>query len=108
MVIIQLDLSSTSQTHLVAASLTLEFFNCFSWGNCIESYKVKDDFNAKFFKLENRPSANLKDYKKITERHRLLTAMSMIRPQNIMALTNLIFRLLIIKILTISMEKLAR
>ena len=54
----------TSQTHLVAASLTLEFFNCFSWGNCIESYKVKDDFNAKFFKLENRPSANLKDYKK--------------------------------------------
>jgi len=54
----------TSQTDTVAASLTLDFFNVFSWGNCIESYKIKDNLNAKFFQLENRPSTNLKDYKK--------------------------------------------
>ena len=54
----------TSQDHTQAASLTLDFFNVFSWGNCVESYKIKDDFNTKFFQLENRPSTNLKDYKK--------------------------------------------
>lgn len=53
-----------SQTHNTPASITLDFFNVFSWGNCIESYKIKDDFNTKFFELENRPSTNLKDYKK--------------------------------------------
>ena len=53
-----------SQTHSSPASITLDFFNVFSWGNCLESYKIKDDFNTKFFELENRPSTNLKDYKK--------------------------------------------
>ena len=53
-----------SQTHNTPASITLDFFNVFSWGNCIESYKIKDNLNAKFFQLENRPSVNLKDYKK--------------------------------------------
>lgn len=53
-----------SQTHNTPASVTLDFFNVFSWGNCVESYKIKDDFNTKFFQLENRPSTNLKDYKK--------------------------------------------
>jgi hypothetical protein len=53
-----------SQTHNSPANITLDFFNVFSWGNCVESYKIKDDFNTKFFQLENRPSTNLKDYKK--------------------------------------------
>ena len=54
----------TNQTNAQAATITLPFFNAFTWGNCIESFKIKDDFNSKFFELENRPSANLKDYKK--------------------------------------------
>ena len=54
----------TAQTNAQPAVITLPFFNAFTWGNCIESFKIKDDFNAKFFELENRPSANLKDYKK--------------------------------------------
>ena len=53
----------TTQTDSTQATFELPFFNCFSWGNCIESYKIKDDFNAKFFEPENRPSSNLKDYK---------------------------------------------
>ena len=53
----------TTQTDSTQATFELPFFNCFSWGNCVESYKIKDDFNAKFFQPENRPSSNLKDYK---------------------------------------------
>jgi len=53
----------TAQTDSNAATFTIPFFNCFSWGNCVESYKIKDDFNAKYFDPENRPSSNLKDYK---------------------------------------------
>jgi len=53
----------TTQTDSTQATFELPFFNCFSWGNCVESYKIKDDFNAKFFEPENRPSSNLKDYK---------------------------------------------
>ena len=52
-----------AQTDSSAATFTIPFFNCFSWGNCVESYKIKDDFNAKYFEPENRPSSNLKDYK---------------------------------------------
>tara|TARA_B100000902_G_scaffold41548_1_gene49132 strand:+ start:11113 stop:16272 length:5160 start_codon:yes stop_codon:yes gene_type:complete len=52
-----------SQTHNTPASITLDFFNVFSWGNCIESYKIKDQFLLKFFELQNRPSVNLVDYK---------------------------------------------
>ena len=42
----------------------IPYFNCFAYGNSVEAYKINDDFNAKFFKAENRPSANYKDYKK--------------------------------------------
>ena len=52
-----------SQTYNIPASITLDFFNVFSWGNCIESYKIKDQFLLKHFELQNRPSVNLVDYK---------------------------------------------
>lgn len=52
-----------SQTYNTPATITLDFFNVFSWGNCIESYKIKDQFLLKHFELQNRPSINLVDYK---------------------------------------------
>lgn len=52
-----------SQTYNIPATITLDFFNVFSWGNCIESYKIKDQFLLKHFELQNRPSVNLVDYK---------------------------------------------
>lgn len=54
----------TAQTATAGASFIVPFFNCFSFGNTVESIKIKDSFNAKFFEPENRPSANLPDYKK--------------------------------------------
>lgn len=54
----------TAQTATAGASFTVPFFNCFSFGNTVESIKIKDAFNAKFFEPENRPSTNIEDYKK--------------------------------------------
>ena len=55
--------TDTAQTHSAPAVIDLPFFNVFSWGNCIESYKIKDQFLLKYFELQNRPSVNLVDYK---------------------------------------------
>lgn len=54
----------TAQTATAGASFIVPFFNCFSFGNTVESIKIKDSFNAKFFEPENRPSSNIEDYKK--------------------------------------------
>ncbi|SED10393.1 hypothetical protein SAMN04489761_4285 [Tenacibaculum sp. MAR_2009_124] len=57
------DNSDTSQTINLPAVLKLPFYNCFTWGNGFESYKIKDQFNAKELSIKTRPSAPIEDYR---------------------------------------------
>lgn len=42
------------------------FHNCYCWGNGIESYKIKDAFNAKKLRYDFRPNAvEIKGYKQV-------------------------------------------
>lgn len=42
------------------------FHNCYCWGNGIESYKIKDKFNAKKLRYDFRPNAiEIKGYKQV-------------------------------------------
>ena len=52
----------TSQTVSADGDFILDVFNCISWGNVFESYKIKDLFNAKSMKLDTRPSDSLDEY----------------------------------------------
>lgn len=53
-----------SQTAVLDAELTLPVFNCFSWGNGIESYKIRDTFNATNFKVSgSRALSTIEDYR---------------------------------------------
>jgi len=47
----------------IDAEITLPVFNCFSWGNVFESYKIRDEFNEKTMKIDTRPSTTVPDYK---------------------------------------------
>ena len=51
------------QTDIVPAELILPVFNCFAWGNAVESYKVKDQFNAKEMRIDSRPSGTVENYR---------------------------------------------
>jgi hypothetical protein len=47
--------------------VTLDWFNAWSYGNGIESYKIKDEFNRKGIDIGIRPLSNTKDrYREIT------------------------------------------
>jgi hypothetical protein len=55
--------SGTAQPLIV----TLDWFNAWSYGNGIESYKIKDEFNRKGIDVGIRPLSNAKDtYKELT------------------------------------------
>jgi hypothetical protein len=55
-----------SQDDGVKASINLSFFNCYTQGNGLESYIVKDTFNSNFLSTNTRPNAvELDGYKKI-------------------------------------------
>ena len=45
-----------------SALITLDFFNAFTWGNAIESYKYKDAFNARELLHNARPLTNYSGY----------------------------------------------
>jgi hypothetical protein len=48
------------------AIIKLDFFNCYSQGNGVESYKIKDGFNTNYLNIDLRPTSTLIDgYKKI-------------------------------------------
>jgi len=49
--------SNQNQTALLPAEITLQFFNCFAFGNGVESYKIKDSMVGKSFSLGNRAYA---------------------------------------------------
>ena len=57
------DGSDTDQSGIADAVLILPVFNCFSWGNGFESYKIKDLFNAKSMKTDSRPLDTIEDYR---------------------------------------------
>jgi hypothetical protein len=52
----------TNQTGGSPAIINLNTFNCFSWGNGFESYKIKDLFNARSMKNDTRPSGTIEAY----------------------------------------------
>lgn len=57
------DGNDISQAAGVDAKLLLPTFNCYSWGNAHESYKIKDEFNAKTLNLDTRPSTTIENYR---------------------------------------------
>lgn len=52
-----------NQTAIADAIINLPLYNCFIWGNGYESYKIKDEFNAKTMKLDTRPSTPIENYR---------------------------------------------
>jgi len=55
------------------AEVLLNFYNCFSFGNGVESYKIKDGFNTNFLNIDMKPSAaSIEEYREI-RRHSDLT-----------------------------------
>ena len=55
-----------NQTGSQAAIIDLDFFNCYSFGNGVESYKIRDSVAGKDFLLGNRATATAgQDYKEI-------------------------------------------
>jgi len=55
-----------NQTDLVAATVELDFFNCYIQGNGAESYRYKDAFNTKKLNIDLRPtSTSVEEYKKV-------------------------------------------
>lgn len=48
------------------AIIDLNFFNCFTQGNGVESYRVRDEFNTKFLNIDLRPTTtSIEPYKQI-------------------------------------------
>lgn len=54
--------SDTNQSSGVDAVLNLDFFNCFSWGNGFESYKIKDSLTGNKMSFYTRSLASQDDY----------------------------------------------
>jgi len=55
-----------NQTSTLPAIIDTDFFNCFSFGNGVESYKVRDSVEGKDFSLGNRATTTAgQDYKEI-------------------------------------------
>jgi hypothetical protein len=48
----------------IKAEITLDVFNCFSFGNGFESYKIRDKFNNNAFKIDTKPSTTIERYGK--------------------------------------------
>lgn len=57
------DGSDISQTDVLNAQLILPVFNCISWGNAVESYKIRDEFNARTMKMDSRSSTPIENYR---------------------------------------------
>lgn len=55
--------TDVNQASGIDAEITLPFFNCFSWGNAVESYKIRDEFYGNSMKIDTRPSAAIPEYR---------------------------------------------
>lgn len=48
------------------AQLELSFYNCFAFGNGVESYKIKDAFNSNFLNVDLKPTTtSVEEYKEV-------------------------------------------
>lgn len=57
----------SNQTSNSAAKIELDFFNCFAFGNGLESYQIKDKFNANALNIDLQPtSTSEEDYSEVT------------------------------------------
>lgn len=52
-----------NQTVSTNATINLNTYNAFGWGNGFESSKIKDEFNATSFTNNTRPLTSIEDYK---------------------------------------------
>ena len=57
-------LGDVDQTASTPCEITLGVFNCFTWGNGFESYKIKDAFNSKGLSIKTRPLTPIDNYRK--------------------------------------------
>lgn len=55
------------------AKASLDFFNCYAFDNGVESYRVRDEFNANYLNAQSRPNAVLLDGYKRKHRKTSLT-----------------------------------
>lgn len=55
--------SDVNQSSGINAEIILPFYNCYAWGNAVESYKIRDEFNAKKLLIDTRPSATISNYR---------------------------------------------
>lgn len=62
-----------NQTDLLPAKIELDFYNCYSFGNGVESYKYKDGFNTKHLNIDLRPSTTTIEKFKQVRRYSDLT-----------------------------------
>jgi hypothetical protein len=54
------------QTDTLPAKIELEFFNCYSFGNGVESYRVRDALLGNYLNIDTRPtSTSIEKYKEI-------------------------------------------
>ncbi|WP_339877049.1 hypothetical protein [Olleya marilimosa] len=60
------DGNDITQTDIVNGEFVLPVFNCISWGNGFESYKIRDEFNAKTMALDTRPITPIENYQENT------------------------------------------
>jgi hypothetical protein len=75
-------LDDTNQTAVVDGIVNLGFFNCFSFFNGVESYKIEDSLIGKKFYLGNRVTAvSEQDYKQM-RRDSSITYSGIFNPQN--------------------------
>ena len=56
--------SDINQSLGVDAKIVSRFFNCYTFGNSIESYKIRDEFNEKKLSLDARVLVPIEDYKR--------------------------------------------
>lgn len=57
------------QTNGQPLRVKLDWFNCFSYGNAVESYKIRDEFNQKGLDVGVRPLTNIRErYKEVIRR----------------------------------------
>ncbi|RXG21036.1 hypothetical protein [Leeuwenhoekiella aequorea] len=48
------------------AIIEMDFFNCYTQGNGIESYRVRDEFNTNYLSIDTRPSAtSVEEYRAV-------------------------------------------
>lgn len=57
------DASDTAQTNSSPATILVDYFNCWSWGNGFESIKIKDLFNANEYSVVTRGTTAIDDYR---------------------------------------------